>query len=388
MTAGLLIGPAGLNLVEPTTLLQTFPLLATGLGWIGLMVGLQLRRDVVLALPTSVRHLVAMDIVVSVVLFGGAATAMLYWWWRDRAGASVHEGIVLVLAASVGWAMETRSLHSDGGGPAQERLSIAIRAGGSLAAVIAITIFGLGAVATGGSLSAGDLAAPGWLIAPGLCAVLAIFMGVAGRFMLGLAGKHTAEQLAVFLGVVAFVAGIATELGVSALFAALMTGAVMANLKGVDLRRFERFILAAEHALAVIFAMVAGVLLDPMIGWTGFGVVLVLVGLRQTAKPGAVRFALRTQRATTDQPARGEVPARSRLYGGAARQSPIAMIMAVGLVLSHPTESSRELLTVVVLTGLLCQLVTMVRRVPAPSVAESAPVALETSPTVDGEGAQ
>ena len=149
----------------------------------------------------------------------------------------------------------------------------------------------------------------------------------------------------------------------------------MANLQGVDLRRFERFILAAEHALAVIFAIVAGVLLDPGIGLVGVIAALALTVLRLLVKPISMRRALRAHRALADGPGKSDLPVQSRLYAGAARQSPIAMVMLVSLVLAHPTESSQELLTVVVVTGLLCELLTIARRTPRlwPSPATTAP---------------
>ena len=362
MAVGLAIGPAGLKLIERSTVQSTFPLLATGLGWIGLMVGLQLRRDVLHALPQAVKRLFAVDGVVTMVVFGGAALVLLAWWMGST-GAALVTGCLVIVAGSVGWAMETRSLRGDGG-PPEERLAATVRASGSLATVLAISIFAVGVVVTLEPYQRGEQSIPAWLIAPALCAVLALFMGVAGRFMLGLAGKRPEHQLAVFLGIVAFVAGIATELDIPALFAAMLTGAVMANLKGVDLRRFERFVLAGEHALAVIFAIVAGVLIDPVIGWAGLGAAGVLVALRLSVKPALMQGTLRPERPKGDEAIKGGLPARSRLYAGSARQNPIATVILISLVLARPTEMSQELLAIVALTGLMCELLTLARRAP------------------------
>ena len=346
------------------------------------MVGLQLRREVLKALPNTLRKLVGVDTLMSAVVFGGAAIGLLSWCWRGRSNAPVVEGTIVLIAAAVGWAMETRSLRGEGA--AEERLAVLVRAGGSLASVVAIVVFAIGIMHANHPIALGGRAWPALVIAPAMCAALAVFMGVAGRYMLTLAGKQTEYQLAVFIGVVAFVAGIATELETPSLFAALLTGAVMANLKGVDLRRFERFILGAEHALAVIFAIVAGVLLDPVIGWGGLIAALSLVALRLIGKPMMMRGALRSQRARHDPPGKGELPARSRLYAGAARQSPIATVMLVSLVLAHPTEASQELLTIVALTGLLCEVLTIARRTPAPKATAPETAANAAAPEQEG----
>jgi hypothetical protein len=148
----------------------------------------------------------------------------------------------------------------------------------------------------------------------------------------------------VVLGLVALVEGLAYELDLSPLLVAGVTGAVMSNLAGTELRSFERMILKAEHAAAVIFAILAGVLLDPAIGWRGAVLAALIAGARVVIKPAVLRAGT------------GESIKLGTLAFAAVRQSPLAVALAVSLVVSTLDETSRQLLTVIVLAGLIAQL--------------------------------
>ncbi len=362
LAGGIALGESGLGLFADEAILKPTPLLMMGLGWIGTMVGLQLRRDVLLALPPSLKRLVLTDVLASGAIFACLAAGGGWLWLRSEADgpvdiAALWRIVALLAAGAIGWSMETRSLRPRQPGPADERLALAIRAGGGLCAATAIVIFGVSATLVvrmnDGALS---FAPGGAALDVGLTMLLALVAGLLGRYGLRLAGRHRDQQLVVFLGLVVFVAGVAVQLEVTPLFAALLTGAVVANLQGSDLRNFERFILGAEHTVAALFALLAGVLLDPRIGIGGLLFAVAIAAVRIATKPALLRSVLGRAAPGPGDRVAGELPRRSPLLAGPIRQIPLHLAMAVSLVLAEPSVLHKRLLAVVALAGLLSEL--------------------------------
>ncbi len=338
---GAAIGPRGLGAVTLETIRSATPLVVLGLGWIGLMIGLQAERRVLAGLPRPVVRVSAVDAAATFVVFGLAG------WFGVRAwvGAESAEALTLaalVACASLGWAMETRSLAS-GDEDAERERALIVRGGGGLASIVTLTAFGVlysftlpssGAAMSGGALGASRLV---------IAVALGLAAGLIGRYALREALGSRGAQLAVVLGLVAMVAGLAFEMDLSALFVACATGAVMANLAGKELRSFERVILKAEHAVAAIFAILAGALLDPAIGWGGLGLAAVIAGLRLLVKPVSLRVSGVTREA-------------GGLSWAVVRQSPLAVALAVSVAVGTGSDAAAGLLTVVVVAGLLAEL--------------------------------
>ena len=187
--------------------------------------------------------------------------------------------------------------------------------------------------------------------------VLAVLVALRGRFAIGLAGKDRGHQLVGVLGIVVFVAGIATQLDLPPVFAAMLTGIILVNLKGNSIEGFEKFIVKAEFTVATMFALLAGILLDPRIGLPGLALALVIALARILVKPAFTRWAAR--RSDEQEP---RLPADSPLYLGAARQHPIFLALAVSVVLLEPSAFNARLLTIVILSGLLCELLPIFAR--------------------------
>lgn len=348
---GVSLGPMVLGLVTPDDLFLTTPLVMLGLGWIGFMIGLQMRREVVAALPNVVYRITLVDALISPLLFGSWMWVCLRVWVGANEPAWV-DAIILMAACSVGWKMETRSLGALDTAPSQ-RLALLLRTSGALAGVAAVLVLAIGRLAKSliGAGEAPSFIRPAFLASSVLA--LAVVMALLGRFGLRLAGSSRADQLAVFLGLVVFVAGVATQLAAGAIVAAMLTGLFLANVRGLDLSRFERFIIEAEHVLASIFALLAGVLLDLRIGAWGIAAVVGVALIRLWVKPTILRSAIREEIG-------GTLPRSSPLYSGTVRQGPLAIALAVGLVVLDPTEFHRRMLAVVVLVGLLSELLPMV----------------------------
>jgi hypothetical protein len=359
---GAILGPSVSGLITPDAVLRATPLLSVGLGWIGLMVGLQARRDILAHLPRAVWRLSLTDAALSV---GGVTAALMVIMRAHELGA--NPGLIagaLLAASTVGWSMETRSLGIDmlPGAGGQQR-AVLLRASGGLGAILAITTFGIAS-----AIAPLDQGAPAVDGAPSLVArlgallgasVLAILLAFVAKEGLRLAGKRRAEMLVVFLGVVGLAAGVSADLGVSPLFPAMLTGATFANLRTrgpsdaqADTALFGRFILQAEHVVATIFSLLAGILFDPRITIIGLVVVGAIVLVRVVVKPLA--FVLADSGAAIDPGAR-----RASRFAS-IRQSPVAIAIAVSLFILAPDADAQRLLTIVILVGVTCELLASV----------------------------
>jgi len=368
LLTGMVIGPnlipvLGLTeretfLVSPTALLESTPLLLIGLGWIGVMVGLQLRWDTIRTLSSEVWKVIGIDAVLSMLLFGTVAFVGLYLWTSAGSVAEIWRAGLLLTAGAIGWSMETRSLRMASTRDSDDRLDALIRATGALGAVILVAIFGIGfKLASRDQDGVFTFDMVGAVGRASITFLLALLVGVLGRYAIGLAGRDRGHQLVAFLGIVVFVAGVATQLDLPPVFAAMLTGIVLVNLRGPKFDHFEKFIFKAEFTVANMFALLAGILLDPRIGLIGLGIAATIATLRIVAKPF---YARRIIRLVHNDANGGQLPFRSALYLGTARQSPILIALAVGMVLLEPSDFNQRLLAIVVLAGLLSELLPII----------------------------
>lgn len=345
VAAGIALGPSFGGILSDQALLRSSPVMAVGLGFIGLMIGYQLQIPVLRAVPAPARRVLLLDGLITVAVFGGVAALGLWWWSRGHSpGWGLLTPLALLVAACAGWSMETRSLRSATGADIADG-AMTLRLTGALAAIGAILGFGIVAKMTARGADGAVHAAPSvFLVGMATAVGGAMVVGVLGRFAIARASPSRAELLAVFLGIIALVAGTAAEMGHSPLFASMLTGAVLANLRASETAMLHRFVAEWEHVLAVMVFLLAGVLMDPAPGGIALGLALTIAVLRVAVKPVALRAA---------------GPSLGPLRIGAARQSPVATALALGVVLLEPSEFNRELLTVVVVTGVVSDLLTL-----------------------------
>jgi hypothetical protein len=289
--------------------------------------------------------------------------------------------IVLLGCATIGWAPETRSLQDRRDGPGNE-LAMTIRGASGLATLIAVAVLGITmafVLRTSDGEQELNLTVGGLTLLAAIA--VAVLAGAGSRSLLSLAGTDRSQTLVVFLGTVTLVAGIAAKLQFSPLFASMLVGAVISNLGGTHLRNFEWFILRAEHAVANIFFLLAGVLIEPAIGAWGWGIIALLVTARLLLKPLLLRWSF-----TGLQAVKGSTLRRAPI-----RQSPIAIALAVGLVLAETSPLNVRLLTVIVLVGLISELLPaamslVVRRKTMNEAADQRDVEAATEPMAGAEG--
>lgn len=341
---GAILGPTVTGVIPAAPLNNAKPLAVLGLGWIGVMVGSQARRGLLALVPRRIWMIVAVDLCVTAAVIAPLAFLGLKLWFDGMPGAELAALSALFAAASLGWAMETRSARA-ASTPEAHRLAIAIRASGGLLAIASIIVVGLTSIATNSEN------APSKAIATATLVVVAITSAMLLKFAISITSGRRGDQLAVFLGAVGLTAGTAAEIGISPLLAALLAGVAIANMSGKGLRSFEAFILRGEHVVAALFGLMAGILIDVRIGVTGLAIAMGLASTRLILKPLTLSAAIRVSRDIPGEP----LPGASPLYLSPIRVSPVAIALGVSLVVLSPTPMNARVLAVILLAGVMSE---------------------------------
>ena len=108
--AGVLVGPEVTGLITRETLYNSIPLLAIGLGWIGFIVGFQVRLGLLRQIQRRAYATVALDAATSILIFGLIGVLGLRYWAGEITPAESWPPLALIVAASIGWKMEPRSV--------------------------------------------------------------------------------------------------------------------------------------------------------------------------------------------------------------------------------------------------------------------------------------
>lgn len=353
--AGLVIGPAGFELVGERELVTIRPLGGVLLTWIGLIVGLQCAAPIMARVPGTLLRWTAVDAVLCGGLAGSAAVAILALrLGEDFKAVNAAMAAVIVAATAVGWSGDTRSLHLASGRHGQA-ISALVRAGSGLLGLVSVTVFGIAASLTDYDrsgflrMSLGD-----GLVVVGTAAATASLVAVGSWLLLEKLARRPGERLVVTLGSLAVLGGTAEWLHTSPLLTGLLAGALLANLPGQSVRALSDRIREAEAVLGMALYMLAGLLLGPVDGPVLLALVGVLFATRLILKPLAIRGA-----------GLASEFGRPAIHLAARRQAPIAVAIAVAGALLQATQLRRTILAATLLTGvsmLALHLVSRARR--------------------------
>lgn len=260
---GFLLGSHGLDLLNHETIDQLYPFLALGLGWVGLLFGIQLDRRQILHFPPSYLLATIAQAILAFALFFGVAVLLV---GGTGAGAEPPIRAALLTAAATacistpaGIALISNTFLVRG------RVSQLLFFIASLDAIVGIIALQVGYAVFHPLTFAGGTASLGvatWL-------AIALALGILfGTFFLWITRPAPErEELALFLlGLVVFSAGTAFYLGVSPLFLAVVTGAVIANLSPLR-RRVYALLQVWEQPIYVILLILAGALLSFPTWW-------------------------------------------------------------------------------------------------------------------------
>ncbi|MCP4837728.1 MAG: hypothetical protein GY895_23530 [Phycisphaera sp.] len=366
MLTGVLIGPRVLAVVDGSGVQPLRPILDVALAWIGLIIGLQLRRALVLAIPPTLVRWLRNDSAAS--LLAGIAT-VIAWWFIARPEVDPEVfGITVIglVAAFIGWAPETRSLRP-ALTPRSGELAQLVQAGGGLGAVLTVLLFGFGTLFIRFGPGDPSVVAP-WtgLMELGLSALIAILLGFGAKILLRQTTGAPQESLVVTLALVLLAAGFAAAFGLSPLLNGLLTGVVIANLRDPHLRDLERALQRAEPGMAVLMLIASGSLVGDadLLAATLLG--LSIAGIRLLLKPFIARSTVGSDFS--------DLSGRDALFLGPARVPLVAIAVAVGPAIATENPIADTVLAAVMIATLLGAVLPGIagRRPAAESVTEAA----------------
>lgn len=315
---GLLVGPI-LNLVTTEIIVQLEPFLALGLGWIGLMFGLQLDQRHLRLFPPSYLLFTILQAIATFGIFWGIGYAAV----RLTPGLPPGADVAILAAASTaavstpaGVALISRTFRLQG---KLARFLFYVSSLDALVGIVALQI--TYAVYHPSTLGPGTM---GWALWLGAALANGIIFGV--FFLWITRPKPEREELILFLvGVVIFQAGTALYLGVSPLFVAAVTGMVVGNLSPAR-RRVYSVLEAWEKPIYVILLILAGA----MITWPTWLVLPIAAAyllLRGAGKVIGGSVATRVVRLPFRAPAGAGL--------GLIPQGGISLAMAMSIVLTY-----------------------------------------------------
>ncbi|HSR42270.1 MAG TPA: hypothetical protein VLL48_08865, partial [Longimicrobiales bacterium] len=256
LVLGYLLGPGGLGLLTGEAVGQLQPLVALGLGWVGLLFGMQLDRETLRQFPLGFHLLAVAQAALAFALFFGIGVVGL-----ELAGRSGEIATLILVGAAATASMSTPagvamvSANFLARGKVRQLLFF-VSSIDALVGIVAIqTAYSL---YHPGSLLAvlGSPPAAAWfLLALGLgivCGILFVWL---------VRPRPGREELVLYLlGIASLASGAALQLQLSPIFVCVVTGAVVANL-APDRQRVFQALEKWEKPIYVVLLLLAGALL-------------------------------------------------------------------------------------------------------------------------------
>jgi len=343
---GAALGPAGFSAIDSAHLQMLDPFLALGLGWAGLIFGIQLRRrDVARIDPAALKLAVGQFLAVWLGLMG-----FFYMAIRFYASVPFEETLASSAVAAAAGAISSPtaiSLVAPSFGRKSARDARALLMVATLDMAPAVMVVGLTlcffSVEDGGTFSFQR-----GMVYMSYSAITAMAMAAFYRFM-GSDRLKPEEEMTAALGFIALLSGLALYLRLSPLFLTLLCGVALANmLKPTD--NIYKLLYSTEKPFYVILLIISGLLWREtgVTAWVAAGLfVAARIVLKTAAIDGTGRF----------------MPKGLRLYAGAglALSSQGALALAIGInhQLAFSGRSANLVFAVIVIS-------TMVNEMAAP----------------------
>ncbi len=272
---GFLLGPHALHVLSLSTISQLTPLLALGLGWVGLLFGLQLDRSQLRQFPTRYLALAWLQATVAFAVVFGIGLSLV----GVRLALDL-DVIVLVAAATACVSTPAAIALISNTYKTRGQITRFLFFAASLDAAVGIIAIGLTqAVYHSGmpgreiSLSAIELIATSVL--------LGCFFGVLFLSMTRIRPR-TQEHLLLLIGLVLFAAGTSFYLSLSPLFVCMIAGIVIGNLSPIR-RRVYSALSSWQQPIYIMTLVLAGALLEFSSWWIA-PLVAVYIAARILAK--------------------------------------------------------------------------------------------------------
>lgn len=256
MLLGFLLGPHGAGLITEGVTDSLAPFIALGLGWIGLLFGLQFDRQMLRAFTRREHAMVVGESILAWIVIGSGLIGILLLAGRsDSAALAAACAVAAAGCASspTGAAVVFGSARVSG--PFSRLATLATSLDGATGIVfLAIVYAGVHPPAPVGLVDLGPLR---WIVVPILLAFLFgwLFLSLSRE-------KPPPDEFMLFLLALALIlAGTSLSMSQSALFASWLTGVFIANLSPLRRRVFS--VLARwEKPVHVLFLLLAGALLS------------------------------------------------------------------------------------------------------------------------------
>ena len=253
---GFLLGPHGAGLVTEGLTDSLAPFIALGLGWIGLLFGLQFDRQTLRAFDRREHAVLIGQSVVTWTVLAGGLTGLLLLAGRDdpaSLAAACAAAAAGCASSPTGAAVVFGSARVSG--PFSRLATLATSLDGAIGIVFLAAIYA--AVHPPVPVALVDLGPLRWIAAPILLALLFgwLFLSLSRE-------KPPPDEFVLFLLALALiVAGTSLSMAASALFASWLTGVFIANLSPLR-KRVYTALARWEKPLHVLFLLLAGALLN------------------------------------------------------------------------------------------------------------------------------
>lgn len=276
LVLGLVAASEPVGVLSPTVIEHLRPLLHLGLGWVGLTVGMRVDLGRMGELPRGTPAILAMGTGLPfgmIVASTGLLLLLVHAWNGDSVLDPALVRNALVLGTAGAMAADTEAIRMamrSAGEAVRERVGLlaSLDEAAGLVGLIFLTAYFRPA-------SSWQIPGTAWMfVTLGLPACLAAVVYVMLRLQ-----TTSSELMALLLGSVAFVAGIASTLLLSALVVCFVVGVLLANFPGDYHGRVREVLGRLEAPIYLLFLLVAGARWQPsaVLGW---GLVVVLIAAR------------------------------------------------------------------------------------------------------------
>lgn len=256
LLSGIMIGPHGINIISRMTLMELKPLTELLMGWVGMVLGLQLRWHHLRRTPWRIVAGSQIQALVSlVIIFFGF---LLFQQFNPDLFSSFSHWRLFAMLAAIGLSTAPEIIQLSG-------LTL-IRNKHSFRTALFFANFGrISAIVAVGILYTIFRPADGVLSLPsihliGLTVALGLILGLATSFF----SHHSEDEagfLATIIGIIIFAAGLAYYLQLSPLLLTLVIGIVTANSSTKASKLFE-LLSHYDQAVFMLLLILAGALLD------------------------------------------------------------------------------------------------------------------------------
>jgi hypothetical protein len=336
---GFIAASEPVGILSPSVVSHLRPILHLALGWLGLLVGLRVELGRLATLPRGTPMVLAIGTGLPFALIA-AGCGLLLVLARASQGEPLFDETILrdafVLGAAGAMAADTDAIRV-----ALRRATDITRERVALLASLDEMVGLVGLIFLTAYFrppSSWHLPATAWLfIGVGLPACVGFVVYLVVRLR-----SSSTEMVALLLGSVAFAAGVASTLRLSALAVCFLVGVLLANFPGDYQARLRDMLGRLEAPIYLLFLLVAGARWQPqaVLGWA---LVIVLLAARLPGRWIGARVAWR--RAEVDLP---------RAARRALALSPLGILpiaIAVNAELLHPADPTLPAITAAVIAA-------------------------------------